>query len=150
MHPHIYKKGKILNFKRLNEGVDKTGRNYIFSGKVGINSINTIVSSTNNLNQITGRILLGIYNLLSYFGLCKDPSEKLSKTPRVFDKFSTFYKRQNEFEILKDIKNLLIKQNERIERLDDKINHLSSKKSESHIFTSKLNEIEEYLKKILG
>lgn len=134
----------------MNEGVDKTERNYIFSGKVGINSINTIVSSTNNLNQITGRILLGIYNLLSYFGLSKDPSEKLSMTPRVFDKFSTFYKRQNEFEILKDIKNLLIKQNERIERLDDKINHLSSKKSESHIFTSKLNEIEEYLKKILG
>lgn len=76
MHLHIYKKGNILNLMRLNEGVDRSKTNYIFSSKVGNNILNTIISVTNNVNQITGRILKSIYNLLSYFGLGKDPSEK--------------------------------------------------------------------------
>lgn len=152
MHPHIYKKGKILEFKKLNEGIDLEPRNYIFSGVLGSNSLNTIVSSTNNLNQITGRCLLGIYNLLSYFGLSKDPSEKLSRTPPIFNRFNNSVKKGSdiEIEILKDIRKLLVKQNAKIEGLEAQMSQLRNTKYDNEALDLKLNGIEEYLQKILG
>ena len=152
VHPHIYKKGRILEFKKLNEGIDLEPRNYIFSGVLGSNSLNTIVSSTNNLNQITGRCLLGIYNLLSYFGLSKDPSEKLSKSPTIYNRYSTHVKKgsDTEIEILKDIKKLLVRQNAKIEGFEAQIAQLRNSKYDNEALDLKLNGIEDYLKKILG
>lgn len=152
VHPHIYKKGKILEFKKLNEGIDIEPRNYIFSGVLGSNSLNTIVSSTNNLNQITGRCLLGIHKLLSYFGLSKDPSEKISKSPTIFNRYSNYVRKGSEIEIeiLKDIKKLLVRQNAKIEGLEAQISQLRNTKYDNEALDKKLNEIEEYLKKILG
>ena len=152
VHPHIYKKGKILEFKKLNEGVDLEPRNYIFSGVLGSNSLNTIVSSTNNLNRISRRCLLGIHNLLSFFGLSKDPSEKLSKSPSIYNRYYTFVKKGNdiEIEILRDIKKLLVKQNAKIEGLEAQISQLRNTKFDNEALDLKLKEIEEYLKKILG
>ena len=152
VHPHIYKKRKILEFKKLNEGVDLEPRNYIFSGVLGSNSLNTIVSSTNNLNQISRRCLLGIHNLLSFFGLSKDPSEKLSKSPSIYNRYYTFVKKGSdiEIEILRDIKKLLVKQNAKIEGLEAQISQLRNTKFDNEALDLKLKEIEEYLKKILG
>lgn len=152
MHPHIYKKGKILEFKKLNEGIDLEPRKYVFSGVVGSNSLNTIVSSTNNLNQITGRCLLGIYNLLSYFGLSKDPSEKHSKSPSIFNRYNTSFRRGSdvEIEILRDIKELLKQQNANIKKLEVQLSQLRNAKYDNEAIDLKFKEIIEYLKKILG
>lgn len=81
VHLHIYKKGKILNFKHLNEGVNRGRRNYIFSGKVENSSINTIVSATNYMNLDYKKMFT------RYFELSKDPSENLSKAPSVLINF---------------------------------------------------------------
>lgn len=92
MHPHIYNEGQILNFKQLNEGIDPNPTQFCFSGSIGNKSITTLISSTNNLNQITGRALLGIHKLLSYFGLVHDPSEIFFKIPSIFNNFQqTFF-----------------------------------------------------------
>lgn len=170
VNPHIYKKGKILNFKRLNEGVGKEPKNYIFSSLPGSARITTIIASTNNLNQMTGRILLGVYKLLSYFGLSKDPSEKFSKEPSIFGKYEASYFQRggsgsssssSRLEDIKNLltehKNLLVTHNKEIKKLTEQVERLSDNKHDIPIsrkevvdFTSKLMEIEEYLRKILG
>lgn len=88
MHPHIYKKGKVLNLKKLSDGTEPTNKRYTFGGTTG--SLTTVMNSCNNLNQITGRGLLGIYKLLSYFGLSRDPSIQLSKEKNIYGQFSNF------------------------------------------------------------
>lgn len=174
VNPHIYKKGKILNLKRLSEEVEQDLKNYTFSSHPGSARITTIIASTNNLNQITGRILLGVYKMLSYFGLSKDPSEKFSKAPSYFGKYCTTYFQRggssgssssNRLEEIKNLineinnkaMNLLVKNNEEIKKLTEQIDKLSKNKHEIPIsrkevvdFTSKLIEIEDYLRKILG
>lgn len=173
VHPHIYKKGKVLNLKRLSEVEGQELKNYTFSSHPGSARITTIIASTNNLNQITGRILLGVYKMLSYFGLSKDPSEKFSKASSLFGKYGTTYFQRggsgsSSSSRLEDIKNLvneinnkamnlLVKNNEEIKMLTEQVEKLSNNKHDIPIsrkevldFTSKLIEIEEYLKKILG
>ena len=174
-NPHIYKKGKILMVRRLNEGLGKEPKNFTFSSLPGNARITTIIASTNNLNQITGRILLGVYKLLSYFGLSKDPSDKFSKGPSVFGKYcATYFYRsesnptssnRNKVEEMKNlliehnakILNLLSKNNEEVKKLAEEVKRLCDNKHDIPIsrkevldFTSKLGEIEEYLRKILG
>lgn len=157
MHPHIYKKGKVLNFKRLSEGTEPTSRRYTFSGTTG--SLTSVMNSCNNLNQITGRCLLGIYKLLSYFGLSKDPSIQLSKDHSIYGQFSNFFEGGDKraATTLGEIQKLLVSQSAKLERLEARINHLDQDRNETPItrievlnFTSKLNEIQEYLRKILG
>lgn len=165
INPHIFKKGKVLNFKRLNEGLekDKEPKNFIFSSLPGSARITTIIASTNNLNQITGRVLLGVYKLLSYFGLSKDPSDKFSKGSSVFGKYCAtyFYRGENSSSSsknkLEELKDLLTQQNANIKRLAEMVGRLCDNKHDIPIsrqevldFTTKLVEIEEYLRKILG
>ena len=86
---------------------------------------------------------------MSYFGLSKDPNENLSKTKSVYDKFSTLLGGRDN-QKLEDLKTLLI---EKIDRIEEKINHLEKipiDRNEVLDFTNKLIEIEDYLKKILG
>lgn len=158
MHPHIYKDGQIISFKQLDEGTDTNPTQFCFSGSTGNKSITTLISSTNNLNQITGRILLGVFNLLSYFGISKDPSEE-SKTSNVFRHFHKTFLREEEAKKnnFEEIKILLKKQIEKSDLLEAQLNNMFAKRNDVPIsrdevlnFTSKLTEIEVYLKKILG
>lgn len=160
--PHIYKKGRILKFKKLNEGIDRSNRRYLFTSNGS--GIASVIHHCNNLNQIVGRNFLGIAKLLSYFGLSKDPSEEFSKNSSIFNKFSKDHpsssRGDSQSSDLKDLKNLLERQNSRILDLEKKIDSLAKDldknvaKSDIENLNSdlrkQLKEIDESLKKILG
>ncbi|ALD49087.1 ORF2 [Atractylodes mild mottle virus] len=157
--PHIYKKGKILTFKKLNEGIDRTDRTYLFSSKSsGIAAVN---NHCNNINQILGRTYLGTAKLLSYFGLSKDPSEDFSKEPSVFKKFfkdipSSSNEGENVEKTLDNLKDLIEKQNSKLKNLEEKIDQLAKQTPEKAVndlrdnLKKNLEEINDNLKKILG
>lgn len=99
--------------------------------------------------------------MLSYFGLSNDPSEKLSKKPSIYGKFAaTYLQRGGGISRLEDMKSLLVEQDAKIKKLAKQEDQLSKSKNDLPItreevlevlgFTSKLNEIKEYLNKILG
>lgn len=150
--PHIYKKGQILKLKKLNEGLDRTNRKYLFSSSGS--GITSVINHCNNLNQIVGRNFLGISKLLHYFGISKDPSEKLSKGPTAFNQFSKDYPSlkqggEDNTKVLKELKTLFENLNSKIKNLEEKIDSL--KKTDGNNDLSKqLKNIEESLKKILG
>lgn len=161
--PHIYKKGRILKFKKLNEGVDRTNRKYLFSStSSGIASVN---NHCNNINQVVARNFLQLAKLLSYFGLSKDPSEDFSKDPSVFKKFfkdfplSTFKRggdKENKAKVLEDLKSLIERQNSKLEDLEQKINDLKDNSAKENVeelkqdLKKRLDHIDENLKKIIG
>ncbi|GKA16606.1 hypothetical protein Tco_0696353 [Tanacetum coccineum] len=154
-YPHIYKKGKILNFKKLDEGIDPTSRKYVFS--TANPSVANVINSTNNINQIVGRNWIGISKLLSYFGLSKDQSEKSSK-PKVstFNKFWYQLQKDIEIDLSKYIK-LLKDLNAKVDRLEASINNLENfniepqvTESEIHNLTTALNKIQDQLNRVIG
>ena len=158
VNPYIYKKGKVIHFKKL-DNEDCSNTRYLFRSATPA-SLTSISHLGNNLNQVTGRCLLGIQKLLSYFGLSKDPSEQFSKNNSVFKNFNSNFERgeNRAYENLEELKReLLWTQNEKLDFLEEKINFLSQKRDLIPItrdevldFTSKLNNIEEHLRKILG
>ena len=145
-HPHIYKKGKLLNLKKLDEGINPTERKYVFS--TANPSIPNIINSINNVNQIAGRNWLGISKFLSYFGLSKDQSEKTSKS-KVFNNFW-----ENDlsryFILLKNINVKVDRLEVSIKNLENLANELQVTKSEIHKFTTALNKIHEQLNRVIG
>ncbi|AMN10077.1 aphid transmission factor [Angelica bushy stunt virus] len=155
-HPHVYKKGKILNLKKLDEGTNKPKRVYNFASSSG--NITTIQNHCNNLNQIVGRNFLGIAKLLSYFGLSKDPSEKFSKEPTVYNKFRNLFSDRGRD---KDLQPLLEKTYDKLSNLDNKIekqdidlkkliNREPVSRKEIEDFSREIKEIKEKLVAILG
>lgn len=152
-HPHIYKKGKILNFKKLNEGLEKKDRRYVFSS-IG-NSIPDIRNHCNNINQIVGRNWLGIHKLISYFGIAKDPSEKLSKNPSNFNHFWDKLREGEGRNDLKEILRNLKDQKNRLNDLEKKIDGIKPtepilSKQEVVDLREQLKEIRGYLRDLLG
>lgn len=145
-HPHIYKKGKLLNFKKLDEGINPTDRKYVFS--TASPSIPNIINSLNNVNQIVGRNWLGISKLLSYFGLSKDQSEKISKSKV----FNNFWKNDLSrcFSLLKDINAKVERLEASIKNLESLSNELQVTKSEIHNFTTAVGKIHEQLNRVIG
>ncbi|AFP95347.1 aphid transmission factor [Soybean Putnam virus] len=162
--PHIYKKGRILKFKKLNEGIDRTNRKYLFSSHGS--GIQTVVNHCNNLNQVVARNFLQLAKLLSYFGLSKDPSEDYSKDPSVFKRFfkdlpSTSFKKggdkKDKNEILEKLTSLIEKQGTKLRDLESKIdNFVKNDASKDDIkdlridVRRRLDSIDESLKKIIG
>lgn len=162
-YPHIYKKGKILNLKRLEEGSNKPKRVYTFVSSTP--TVITIMQHCNNLNQIVGRNFLGISKLLSYFGLSRDPSEKFSKEPSVFNNHKKLFldrgKDKDLQPLLEKIYDNLSNLSAKTEKLDNKIENLEinlqklinrepvfSKEIED--FSKDIKEIKEKLVAILG
>nr|QVW10193.1 putative aphid transmission factor [Atractylodes mild mottle virus] len=157
--PQFFKKGKILTFKKLNEGIGRTERTYFFSPKIP--GIAAGKKPGNNINQILGRTYLGTAKLLSYFGLSKDPSEDFSKEPSVFKKFfkdipSSSNEGENIEKTLDNLKDLIEKQNSKIKTLEEKIDQLAKQTPEKVVndlrdnLKKNLEEINDNLKKILG
>lgn len=147
MHPHVYKKGKVLNLKKLDEGTFQNSRKYCFSTNIG--SLTTVINSLNNLNQITGRNWLNLSKLLSYFGLSKDISEKLSKkgNPSNFRKFFSDFKGGESTKDLAEIKRILQENIKRLEAIEEKLKPKSEGEQE---VLQKLEDIHKGLKQVLG
>ena len=82
--PHIYKKGKTIKLKNLDENTEK--KEYIFSTppKTGVQAI---ANHCNNINQIVARCFLNTLKINHYFGISKDISENLSKNKLPFNQF---------------------------------------------------------------
>lgn len=83
--PHLYKKGKLLKFKSLDD--NKKPRFYLFSSRLP--NLQKITNQTNNINQIVGRCWYKLAKLLSYFGIEKDCSNTLRKKASPWNKFFT-------------------------------------------------------------
>lgn len=155
VHPHIYKKGKILNFKKLDEGKTQAAKKYLFS--TNNNSISSVVNSANNINQIVGRNWLGVSKLVSYFGLSKDQSENLSKpSSSTFNKFWEHLTTTIKPDTSK-IETLLNDLSRKVDLLDIKIKALEDLHKEPQItkqeitdFTVALNKIKNQLDRVIG
>lgn len=101
---------------------------------------------------------LGIHKLLSYFGIGKDPSEKLSKGPTTFNKFHNYLRegKKGKNKKLKDLETLLKENSKKLKDLKEEIGKLKPgeelpiNRSEVLDFTEKLKEIDNFLKQILG
>lgn len=173
--PHIYKKGSILKFKKLNEGIDRTNRVYTFSSNSS--TISAVNNQCNNINQVLGRNYLGTAKLLSYFGLSKDPSEELSKEPSIFKKFFKDFKDSPSSskeggdisKVLKNLQDLIEKQDSKVKNLEEKLDQLLKRTPEQVVkevkedltnkfkdilrkddLENKLKEIKDLLKQIIG
>nr|BAO53362.1 aphid transmission protein [Cauliflower mosaic virus] len=153
--PHVYKKDTIIRLKPLS--LNSNNRTYVFSSSKG--NIQNIINHLNNLNEIVGRSLLGIWKINSYFGLSKDPSESKSKNPSVFNTAKTIFKSGgvDYSSQLKEIKSLLEAQNTRIKNLENAIQSLDNKikpepltKEEVKELKESINSIKEGLKNIIG
>nr|BAO53453.1 aphid transmission protein [Cauliflower mosaic virus] len=153
--PHVYKKDTIIRLKPLS--LNSNNRSYVFSSSKG--NIQNIINHLNNLNEIVGRSLLGIWKINSYFGLSKDPSESKSKNPSVFNTAKTIFKSGgvDYSSQLKEIKSLLEAQNTRIKNLEKAIQSLDDKiepepltKEEVKELKESINSIKEGLKNIIG
>nr|BAO53369.1 aphid transmission protein [Cauliflower mosaic virus] len=153
--PHVYKKDTIIRLKPLS--LNSNNRTYVFSSSKG--NIQNIINHLNNLNEIVGRSLLGIWKINSYFGLSKDPSESKSKNPSVFNTAKTIFKSGgvDYSSQLKEIKSLLEAQNTRIKNLEKAIQSLDNKiepepltKEEVKKLKESINSIKEGLKNIIG
>lgn len=103
--------------------------------------------------------MLLVHKLLSYFGIGKDPSEKLSKGPTTFNKFHNDLREGREKEKnkkLKDLETLLKENSNKLKDLKEEIGKLKPReelpinRSEVLDFTEKLKEIDNFLKQILG
>lgn len=147
-YPHIYKKGKILKFKNLDN--PKTVRNYLFSS--GNTSLQKLANHANNINQIIARCWLKLAKINSYFGLEKDESNKLSKKQSPWNKFLTDVKsvlkeggsgKDETSKILKEIENL----NKRLSEIEEKLKPTSE--GEEKVLKG-LETIQTYLKNMLG
>nr|WNH14470.1 insect transmission protein factor [Physostegia virginiana caulimovirus 1] len=124
--PHIYKKGTtIVNLKPL--AINTDDKKYVFNSKKP--NIQSVVNHANNLNEICGRILLGIWKLNSFFGLSKDPSESKSKNPSVFNTAKPIFKSGgvDHSAMLKEIKTLCEAMQTRNKNLDNKVDNLEKK-----------------------
>lgn len=155
-YPHLYKKDQILKIKPLQKLNNE--RKFFFSSLKG--GISTVICHCNNLNELTGRALLGIWKLCSFFGISKDPSDKLSvsKSQSVFDNAKTIFQGGgNTDKIQKELTVLLenILQNQKI--LEKKVDELSSKiepepltKADIEKTAKSLEIIETKLTQILG
>nr|AFI61739.1 aphid transmission factor - helper component [Cauliflower mosaic virus] len=153
--PHVYKKDTIIRLKPLS--LNSNNRSYVFSSSKG--NIQNIINHLNNLNEIVGRSLLGIWKINSYFGLSKDPSESKSKNPSVFNTAKTIFKSGgvDYSSQLKEIKSLLEAQNTRIKNLEKAVQALDNKiepepltKEEVKELKESINSIKEGLKNIIG
>lgn len=148
IHPHVYKKGEILNLKKLDEGTQKKERKYFFSSNTG--SITAVINSCNNINQIVGRNWLHLSKLLSYFGLSKDISEKLSKkgTPTNFKKFFSDFKRGGDTDKdLAEIKKILQEHSKKLLEIEEKLK--PNKQGEEQIL-KKLEEVNQGIRTAIG
>nr|AGT42102.1 aphid transmission protein [Cauliflower mosaic virus]BAO53250.1 aphid transmission protein [Cauliflower mosaic virus] len=146
--PHVCKKDTIIRLKPLS--LNSNNRSYVFSSSKG--NIQNIINHLNNLNEIVGRSLLGIWKINSYFGLSKDPSESKSKNPSVFNTAKTIFKSGgvDYSSQLKEIKSLLEAQNTRIQSLENKIEPEPLTKEEVKELKESINSIKEGLKNIIG
>ena len=153
--PHVYKKDTIIRLKPLS--LNSNNRSYVFSSSKG--NIQNIINHLNNLNEIVGRSLLGIWKINSYFGLSKDPSESKSKNASVFSTAKTIFKSGgvDYSSQLKEIKSLLEAQNTRIKSLEKAVQALDNKiepepltKEEVKELKESINSIKEGLKNIIG
>ncbi|ACB69764.1 aphid transmission factor [Lamium leaf distortion virus] len=160
---HIYKKGTtIIPLKNL--AINTDGKKYVFNSLKP--NIQSVVNHCNNLNEVCGRILLGIWKLCSYFGLSKDPSEPHSKNPSVYDHAKTIFKSGgvDHSVILREIKSLIETQQTKNKNLENKIDNLEkSIKDLSHKiepeplthekikdFSNALKAIDDKLKNVIG
>ncbi|QED42842.1 putative aphid transmission protein [Isatis caulimovirus A] len=153
--PHIYKKGTtIIKLKPLAIRSDKL---YFFNSTKG--SIQSIINHLNNVNEVCGRILLGIWKINSFFGLSKDPSESSSKSPSVFNTAKTIFKSGgvDNTALLKEIKSLLESQNSRIKNLENNLKAIDAKiepepltKDEVKELKDSIQFIRDKLKDIIG
>nr|BAO53418.1 aphid transmission protein [Cauliflower mosaic virus] len=152
--PHVYKKYTIIRLKPLS--LNSNNRTYVFSSSKG--NIQNIINHLNNLNEIVGRSLLGIWKINSYFGLSKDPSEFKSKNPSVFNTAKTIFKSGGvDYSSQLKEKYLLEAQNTRIKNLENAIQSLDNKiepepltKEEVKELKESINSIKEGLKNIIG
>ncbi|CAA28357.1 unnamed protein product [Carnation etched ring virus] len=161
-YPHIYKKEQILKLKRLNKL--SNDRKFFFSSVKG--TLPGIISHCNNINEILGRCYLGICKLNSFFGLSKDPSDKLSvsKSPSVYTLPSKIFKEgggngdntTTQTDILKNAQDQVIL-SKKIDELQTQVKELSSKiepepltKEDIKKTYETLSRIESGLKGIIG
>ena len=124
--PHIFKKGKPLKLKNLDDPTQK--KEYLFSTeKVGVHSIGSLC---NNMNQILARCWLNTIKINHYFGISKDVSKDISKNKTPFGQFK------------KDI--ILFKNdNDTIEKLTKQLEKLSSQlKDQNEIIQKIYNKTE--------
>nr|AGT42074.1 aphid transmission protein [Cauliflower mosaic virus]BAO53257.1 aphid transmission protein [Cauliflower mosaic virus] len=142
--PHVYKKDTIIRLKPLS--LNSNNRSYVFSSSKG--NIQNIINHLNNLNEIVGRSLLGIWKINSYFGLSKDPSESKSKNPSVFNTAKTIFKNGgvDYSSQLKEIKSLLEAQNTRIKNLEKAIQSLENKIEPEPLTKEEVKELKESIK----
>nr|AHA91314.1 aphid transmission protein [Cauliflower mosaic virus] len=142
--PHVYKKDTIIRLKPLS--LNSNNRSYVFSSSKG--NIQNIINHLNNLNEIVGRSLLGIWKINSYFGLSKDPSESKSKNPSVFNTAKTIFKSGgvDYSSQLKEIKSLLEAQNTRIKSLEKAIQSLDNKIEPEPLTKEEVKELKESIK----
>nr|BCW03858.1 aphid transmission protein [Cauliflower mosaic virus] len=153
--PHVYKKDTIIRLKPLS--INSTNKTYVFSSSKG--NIQNIINHLNNLNEVVGRCLIGIWKFNSYFGLSKDPSESKSKNPSVFNTAKTIFKSGgvDYTSQLKEIKSLLETQNNKIKNLEMAIQSIDKKiepepltKEEVKELKESIHSIKEGLKNIIG
>lgn len=161
--PHIYKKEQILRLKPLAKLNNE--RKFYFNSLKG--TIPSIVYHCNNINEIVGRCFLGIAKLNSFFGLSRDPSDKMSvsKSPSVWNQARTIFKSgggngEKHKELVKLLEKALQDQKILEKKLDDlrqEVKVLSSKiepepltKSDIEFTSETLRRIDESLKSILG
>jgi hypothetical protein len=147
--PHIVKKGRILQIKSLNK--DSVHTHWFSTNEVSIKAIQHL---GNNLNAVSARTLLGLYKLLSFFGISKDPSHDLSKNPTNWNRFSNLLERGVYTENLaqseqnQELVILIEKNNSEIQNLSCKIEQLANQ--EVQLLCHKVDKLEKYLKIILG
>ena len=82
--PHIYKKGKALRLKNLDDPTQKKEYAFSSSGKVGVQ---TLANLCNNINQIVARCWLNTLKINHYFVIQKDISRDISKNNKPFNQF---------------------------------------------------------------
>lgn len=132
----------------------KKEKRYTFSSTG--TSIPDIRNQCNNINQIVARNWLGINKLISYFGLAKDPSEKLSKSPSTFNQF---WNKLREGEgSKKDLEKVLRNQEDQKNKLDSLERKIDGIKPTEPILSKQevidlrvqLKEIRGYLRELLG
>lgn len=145
--PHIYKKNQIFKFKGLSKNTN--GRRFAFSSLKG--TIPSLVNQGNNLNEIVGRCLIGIWKLNSFFGISKDPTDKpnVSKGQSVYNNARLIFKQggdmSKEFQTIKELlKNLL--QDQKI--LEKKIEELNSRIEPEPLTKEKLDNLEGILSRL--
>lgn len=162
-YPHIYKKEQILKLKPLNKL--SNDRKFFFSSVKG--TLPGIISHCNNINEILGRCYLGICKLNSFFGLSKDPSDKLSvsKSPSVYNLASKIFKEgggnddkhKEQVKLLEKIAQDQVILSKKIDELQTQVKELSSKiepepltKEDIKKTYETLSRIESGLKGIIG